>query len=32
MFLFFVFIGLFLILVIVLWVAYVHNTTPINGT
>ena len=32
MVLFFVFIGLFLIvLVIVLWVAYVHNTAPING-
>jgi len=32
MVLFFVFIGLFLIvLVIVLWVAYVHNTAPVNG-
>jgi hypothetical protein len=32
MVLFFLFIGLFLIvLVVVLWVAYVHNTAPTNG-
>jgi hypothetical protein len=33
MVLFFLFIGLFLVvLVIVLWVAYVHNSAPVNGT